>query len=591
MQKILLLFFIPFSLLSSQAQSFELNEQKGQYTEINSALSIDNGKWFLGGGYNKSNSLSTHRPYMQLLNEGGTIWGKNGDGFINKVSKIKRKGEFAFQLGTIYVISNDVNYIQKIQLQDSSVVELNDSWISGENIFLYDLEVLSNGKVIVVGEDLDSPTPRVFFKEFSNDLEMEQEITDDIGFIHDIEILNDSTFLVAGKIGINNTHGIELYNLDYEKIEEYWYDMSVDKIEMLNDGNFFIAEKENLFIATSDFQIYKSIILSDYGKVIDIESDENSIIVLAQGEDSPPTILEYNYDYELVNSLTYGSRFLRIRDLVLSQEEIAITGYVVPSFPLEYEVEYERPHLSTSGFFKSIPRSLEVEIPSNDLKIVDVRIPFFKKENECLGKYNRGFVNIDINNVLVDIVNNGNDTISGGNLFIEMEGLITCSDRFSNNETTHLKKEIFFNQNIPPNDTTTLNIPDFEIFQRLSKSYHVDLCAWVTAIDRKLDTNEENDFFCGKVRLPGVNFLDSKELVGVYPNPANDFLNISFKYTYPNNTELKIFNSIGVCVYKNTLSIPSNKKSLSIAKLPPGIYFLSVENDEIKETVGFTKRQ
>ncbi|PBQ33443.1 hypothetical protein CNR22_17215 [Sphingobacteriaceae bacterium] len=72
--------------------------------------------------------------------------------------------------------------------------------------------------------------------------------------------------------------------------------------------------------------------------------------------------------------------------------------------------------------------------------------------------------------------------------------------------------------------------------------------------------------------LLGVDNYALNDLFEVYPNPAQETLNIQFK-TSKAQTELRIYNSMGLTVLNETIGASENTK-LDISSLPPGYYTL-----------------
>jgi len=64
----------------------------------------------------------------------------------------------------------------------------------------------------------------------------------------------------------------------------------------------------------------------------------------------------------------------------------------------------------------------------------------------------------------------------------------------------------------------------------------------------------------------------------VAPNPASDFLNISFKNAVDGDVNLKLYNAVGVCL--KDFIVEEQNFRLDVSTLTLGYYFLQMENDE-----------
>jgi hypothetical protein len=76
--------------------------------------------------------------------------------------------------------------------------------------------------------------------------------------------------------------------------------------------------------------------------------------------------------------------------------------------------------------------------------------------------------------------------------------------------------------------------------------------------------------------------------ISVYPNPANDLLNIDITNANFKNSEVVIYNISGTEVLKTNLT--SNSARLNIEALSAGVYFVRVINQNgFNKTVKFVK--
>lgn len=89
------------------------------------------------------------------------------------------------------------------------------------------------------------------------------------------------------------------------------------------------------------------------------------------------------------------------------------------------------------------------------------------------------------------------------------------------------------------------------------------------------------------VPLSVQNFKD-KEFT-IYPNPANNTLNIQLPEIYKNNSLVTISNSLGQIISsKNNTN--ENEQTLDISNLSSGVYFIKITNNEASTTKKFIKQ-
>lgn len=70
--------------------------------------------------------------------------------------------------------------------------------------------------------------------------------------------------------------------------------------------------------------------------------------------------------------------------------------------------------------------------------------------------------------------------------------------------------------------------------------------------------------------------------ISVFPNPATTHLNVSYNLGSGNNGSFELVNLVGSAVYKKNLTERESKFNLNIEKLPKGVYFYSIKNNNGK---------
>jgi hypothetical protein len=76
----------------------------------------------------------------------------------------------------------------------------------------------------------------------------------------------------------------------------------------------------------------------------------------------------------------------------------------------------------------------------------------------------------------------------------------------------------------------------------------------------------------------------------VFPNPANNILNLSLTNTQEDNYSFSIFNQLGAEISTGNLDFNSKRThALNIENLSNGVYFIQVKNDKSAQTIRFIK--
>ena len=83
--------------------------------------------------------------------------------------------------------------------------------------------------------------------------------------------------------------------------------------------------------------------------------------------------------------------------------------------------------------------------------------------------------------------------------------------------------------------------------------------------------------------FPCSSFTNIEEIenenIRIYPNPANDFINIGINDNHNGNFNISIYNSLGIKVFET-----SNKNTINIEDLPSGMYFINVTTEDLNKT-------
>ena len=103
------------------------------------------------------------------------------------------------------------------------------------------------------------------------------------------------------------------------------------------------------------------------------------------------------------------------------------------------------------------------------------------------------------------------------------------------------------------------------------------------------DTSNVLKVVDGTVSVGQSYLLDN--VISVYPNPADDLLNITFEYDKESEIEFCITDIAGRIVYNGQAPIFASDSHLQIdvSGLPAGLYLLNIHNTEFNQTIRFIK--
>jgi PKD repeat protein/photosystem II stability/assembly factor-like uncharacterized protein len=114
--------------------------------------------------------------------------------------------------------------------------------------------------------------------------------------------------------------------------------------------------------------------------------------------------------------------------------------------------------------------------------------------------------------------------------------------------------------------------------------YDVTLIAWN---DGNTDTLTKVAYIDVHV---GIKDVAGENTIKVYPNPANDYLEINFNEFNANGAEIEMLNMSGKIVNQTQFSSPTKKHRFSLEGLENGIYLLRIKNNESQKIFKVNKQ-
>jgi hypothetical protein len=78
-------------------------------------------------------------------------------------------------------------------------------------------------------------------------------------------------------------------------------------------------------------------------------------------------------------------------------------------------------------------------------------------------------------------------------------------------------------------------------------------------------------------QIYGVTENADANQVNLYPNPATDFINITFSNPMLNSSSLKIFNTAGQQVCARSIAANTTQVGINVSELPSGVYFVQID--------------
>ena len=562
MTRLIILFFLLFQIQDVQSQDWDWNQQLSSFSNIERVFPTPDGKWVIIGHFQKTSNnilLKELFHYIAIIDSTGTVWGKEDKGRIYHVDQLN---DSTLVIAKQHFYPNDPTYeYGEYSIKDNKLEEV----ISTNLYFGFgDFGDVTNGEFVFLGNEYirffnwdNPPGPFSRWWFFGSNLK-------------DFIILGDDYYLSAGKHLINGEEFglVKFYATTLDSIDTQWTalpDINIQEVYQLSDGNIIAMSSNHIYKLDANLESIAEQEFSFLQNKIDQTSDGNSIFIVSKHENERPEFYEVNSDLQLVQSLPFGHERVFPKNIEVKNNSIGIGADVLPSLP------YDAP---STFYLKVFQKDSLLEESSINIKMENVSIGGYETYNDSyLCHFQRS---LKLKNIKFEIKNEGTEVVN--EFFINyFKSGIDCNVRIN---TASLPRRIvssdkFFNLNLQPGESTTLQIPELRLPVFIPNSDPnnptYNFCFWVSAINHTLDkdiTDEPLD-----VGIWEQPFL-------LTPNPINDFLQISFTAATLDPYELRIYNSLGQLIYEEDILTLSLSHEVDLTKLLSGNYFIHFSSGE-----------
>lgn len=577
---ILSVFLTQFNLFLV-AQTIEINDQSHQFVEFNNVLSLGNERWLLAGSGDSGNGNEMYLMAVDSSTEVSTFYTSNSSQ-TRVIEKVDVQGNLGYALTTI----DNQRYISKFSINSNSIsFKFHQSTTSDESF--NNLKILPNGNVVAVGYKIVDNQAKAFFKVIKSNSAIDFSDYFMFGYFSDVVVFPDTSFILTGSFGDNQTFGGKKFNKYYEQQGDILEGIESDRIFPLENNGYFLFNNQTITKLDNDFQIGNSVDFGSYGFIIDMAVDDENVFLLYQKVGEPPMVLRLNHSLEVENSFFVEDENFRAKSVDVSESELGIGGYLIPTVPFN-----NTSHLypSTSGFFKTFSKEGMSGEEDFDLEIFEVTVEDHEKEFPCGAPEMTSSYRLNLKNIKVALVNNGSETINNVDLFMEVLGLKLCVTGIPTPQY-YLQKEEFSLLRLDPGDTLRWRLSAIEFPQRIEDTASVNICVWHTTVEDKRDLNPDNDYFCGEVTLK-TGYVETPiiepttEEYLFFPNPINQKLTVSLLRAPFEPTELKFYDYMGRELdLKYFIAARAKYKEFDVSQLPSGFYFMKISNDLFEDMV------
>jgi len=217
-------------------------------------------------------------------------------------------------------------------------------------------------------------------------------------------------------------------------------------------------------------------------------------------------------------------------------------------------------HISKDQFILVLDDVRLAEVETNDLSILNLRLPDVGDTLQPM----------DTVRIKAALVNYGSDTLVADSLV-----QVNYAVNGGSVQTAILSDSIV----LAPNDT--MEFVHAELWAVPSDQIGYEICMWASGVN---DQNASNDTLCIWVGVGTATKVDESlfdvGFIRVYPNPAQDFLQIE-RTIGQNTLQFALYDLSGKMIGSlQTLDAFDNQTQMSLASFPKGLYFLRVWDEE-----------
>ncbi len=553
-----------FGLSTLPAQDLNLALQSDFFSFAHVVIPVEEDKWLVGGEVGRFYGFPAFNPYLAMIDDqGNLLWERRihnilgtERGLVNKIIPTE-KGNFLVIgeasgcdyglpgfLAEYDIEGNQLSFKEVFEVGQISVQLPSGDLLTGHSDW-------SNFGRVDQAEGLIWEKQLYFSHQFR---------------LRDLALTPDGRAYALGERW--------LFRIDPEE-GEILVDIPIQagvKLLSLQDQNgIWLLQEGKLQRFNADLQLIHEVAINPEVEGYALQEINGEIYVMGRNANQETAILVYHQDLEFLRDFSVMDRHFLVKDVAYRNSELLFVGNkIAGEFEGAVNLYYEElpfrikgSHIFTHSF-DTVGQRID-----NPLDIAVEGISYVGTPNpEDLGYYCQS---VTFSQVEVKIENTGEEVLAEVSLnsrFNRCQGI--CASAFTYFYT-------FEDLNLAPGESISLPVGDIHA-PGIPEQDEVELCFWISRPNNKIDRQGANDMSCQRLLINEVRDLDENFQINLFPNPTREHLYLAFDRMPPADLEGRIFNTLGQTLHSFRVPKGIQRKQLMIQHLPPGSYYLSLED-------------
>ena len=396
------IFFFLIGTFRLEAQYIERNIQPGVVSEAEAILPMSNERWLVGG--TDGNVAARHRPYLEMVDTSGVIWGSifgNTSHVMSRVTDMEWMNDSIigltiknYRTGGTHPWGYFFKFLVKENLLEQIGVHYDiQGFLNGE---LDRFDFLPDGKRVLLSNTIENGQRAGIRVLHPWDLTAFDTVLENSKGM-DVITLEDETFLVAGSIYHNGEFGVLKFSSDGDVLFKGLGNKIVQQIISVDGERVLAITKHHVYELGESLNVLQSAGFPDI-QLVGVSKSNDAYFLLSVHDNGTSSVMELDTSLNIVHTFSFGNEYVVPKKIAFNDEVVAITGNVESAY------SFKGAAATSSIFLKTFSRE-GLSISENiDVEIGGVRLLRPIAEKIC---QENDFYNIRADAVLVNLVNKG----------------------------------------------------------------------------------------------------------------------------------------------------------------------------------------
>ena len=363
-------------------------------------------------------------------------------------------------------------------------------------------------------------------------------------------LFKDATVL-NGQIIFCTNQGLLLLNNEGDIVSQY-DSFNFDRIKNFDDSSLLVQKADTIVRLSPNFEPIDTLILTN-GHIQDFDGRSGHIGLLVSNQQ----YIIYDGQFNEIDNFFPANPGLQYTFTQLGDTSVFLAGNTILG---------QAPYLTDAVFIKEYGLNGAEAAPEKDIGVVNVSFGQVTVNHNPPGYYQ-----VIFHSVRVIVKNFGNVPVKGFFISSGYKYPSTTADFIS-----YQSRQYY--HSIWPDATMEIILENLYLRFNEYPPGLFNLCLWSSLPGNGFDVNTINDAGCVDFL---VNTIDIASVmnISVYPNPAHDYLQVELPAPFSIPATWSLYTATGQQVLQHKLPAGQVGYTLSLAGVPPGLYFWEVRSE------------